>query len=270
MAGLESGANLPGAPLRLSVVIPVRDDAVMLAGVLAALRAQTRPPDEVVVVDNGSRDGSGDVARRAGACVIVEPVAGIPRATARGFDWARGDVLLRLDADSRPPATWVARVEEHFAFDPALAALTGPGRFYGGPRLARVLGRSLYLGGYFTVVGAVLGHPPLFGSNFAVRREVWATIAASVHRDRPDVHDDLDISLALRPGMRVVHDRGLEVGISTRPFDDLRGLLRRLLWAYRTFAVNWSEQGPVRRRLAWSRSTRPRTERPAPGGPRGS
>ncbi|HHX85985.1 MAG TPA: glycosyltransferase, partial [Actinomycetales bacterium] len=49
--------------MRVSVVIPVLDDAAELAGCLAALAAQTRPPDEVVVVDNGCRDASASIAR---------------------------------------------------------------------------------------------------------------------------------------------------------------------------------------------------------------
>ncbi|MDZ4234822.1 MAG: glycosyltransferase, partial [Dietzia sp.] len=58
--------------MRLSVVVPVLDDAHELAGCLAALRSQTRPPDEIVVVDNGCADTSADVAREAGARVVSE------------------------------------------------------------------------------------------------------------------------------------------------------------------------------------------------------
>jgi len=46
----------------ISVVIPVKDDATGLRTCLEALRGQTLSPDEIVVVDNGSRDGSPVVA----------------------------------------------------------------------------------------------------------------------------------------------------------------------------------------------------------------
>lgn len=94
---------------RVSVVIPVKDDAEYLRRCLAALAAQTRAPREVVVVDNGSTDASRRVARRYGARLVRERRPGIPAAASRGYDAARGRVIARLDADSVPPRDWVAR-----------------------------------------------------------------------------------------------------------------------------------------------------------------
>ena len=65
----------------ISVVIPVRNDAAMLDHRLESLAAQTRQPDEIVVVDNGSSDASAMIAERAGARVVAEPRRGIPYAT---------------------------------------------------------------------------------------------------------------------------------------------------------------------------------------------
>ncbi|MBM3717283.1 MAG: glycosyltransferase family 2 protein, partial [Actinobacteria bacterium] len=92
----------------VSVVIPVRDDAEHLRRCLDALTTQTRRADEIVVVDNGSRDDSADVARAAGARVVLCAEPGIPAAAATGYDAARSDLILRLDADSIPEPTWIA------------------------------------------------------------------------------------------------------------------------------------------------------------------
>lgn len=97
---------------RVSVVIPVRDDAGHLDRCLRALAVQTSPPWEVVVVDNGSTDDTPAVARAHGARVVPQPRVGIPVAAATGYDAARGEVIARLDADSVPPPDWVARVVE--------------------------------------------------------------------------------------------------------------------------------------------------------------
>src|SRR4051812_33007385 len=109
---------------RLSVVIPVRDDADMLRGALPALAEQTGAADEVIVVDNGSADDGAEVAALGGARVVSESRRGIPAATARGFDAATGEVLVRMDADSRPPADWLERIERALEAEPGLAAVT--------------------------------------------------------------------------------------------------------------------------------------------------
>ncbi|WP_402376911.1 glycosyltransferase family A protein [Isoptericola rhizosphaerae] len=109
----------------VSVVVPARDDADELDRCLALLAAQSVAPLEVVVVDNASRDATAEVARRWGAVVVPEPRLGIPAAAAAGYDAARGDVIARLDADSRPGPHWVRSVVDSMTTDPAPDAVTG-------------------------------------------------------------------------------------------------------------------------------------------------
>ncbi|WP_353808951.1 glycosyltransferase family 2 protein [Agromyces sp. SYSU T00194] len=242
----------------LSVVIPSLNDARMLEQCLADLAVQTRAPDEIIVVDNGSTDDTAAVALAAGARLVHEPVRGVLHATAAGFDAACGDVIGRLDADSRPAADWAARVERRFESDATLGALTGTGVFYGcGPVLRAVAGR-VYLGGYFWFMGMIVGQTPVFGSNFALRREVWSATRDAIHLDDPRAHDDLDISFALGPDVGVDYDPELHVGVSARPFDDGAGLRRRASWAFHGIAVNWAEVGWWTRRRRCARGRRAR------------
>lgn len=93
----------------VSVIVPVRDGAASLPGLLASLRRQTLAPErfEVVVVDNASRDGSGEVARRAGATVVEEPRPGRARTRNRGAGAARGELLAFCDADCVADPGWL-------------------------------------------------------------------------------------------------------------------------------------------------------------------
>ena len=86
-------------------------------------------------------------------------------------------------------------------------------RFSGGPPIVRFLGRLSLTVGYFRLIAGVLGHPPLYGSNLAIRADLWRRIRATVHRDRRDVHDDLDLSLQIPPGTVVRYDPGLSVEV---------------------------------------------------------
>lgn len=215
----------------ISVVVPSWNDATMLRRCLAALAVQTRQADEVVVVDNGSTDDTAAVAAAAGALVVVEPRRGVWPATIAGFDAAQGEIIARLDADSVPPPDWLARVEAMLTASGGLTAVTGPGDFYGGNRVTRWVGEHVYIAGYFWFVGLLLGHPPLFGSNFALRRPLWTRLRPRIDPTLERIHDDLQLSFLLDPGTTVVYDRTLRVGISARPFSSLRGLARRVGWA---------------------------------------
>lgn len=97
--------NLPSAPV--DVVLPCLDEAAALPGVLAALPPGYRP----IVVDNGSTDGSPEVAAAHGATVVHEPRKGYGAAVHTGLEHATSDVVCFLDADgSLDPAELVPLV----------------------------------------------------------------------------------------------------------------------------------------------------------------
>lgn len=249
----------PPAPSRVagvSVVIPVKDDAIPLERCLRALGRQTVRPAEVIVVDNGSSDASAEVARRWGARVVHEGTPGIAAAAASGYDAAGSPVIGRMDADCVPDRGWVERVERHFTAHPDDAAVTGLAHFVDGPRWLRLPGAALYLGAYLVCVGAALAHPPLFGSNCAMRRDEWLRIRDAVHRSDLLLHDDIDVSMHLGPEGRIRVDPGLRMGIAVRPFTE-GGLRLRFRRGMHSILLHWPREYPwlrFARRLA-----RPRT-----------
>lgn len=251
----------------VTVVIPVFDDARMLEHALAALTAQTRRADEVIVVDNGCSDDSVAVAERAGVRVVHEPHRGILAATARGFDAAHCDVLARIDADSRPESGWLQAVMAHFDATPACDAVTGTGVFYDGTPVARFLGRHLYLGGYFLWLGWLLGRPPLYGSNCALRARTWHSARRGIRRTDRRVHDDLEISFHLPAAAVVCFDPTLTMPVSARPFDTVAETARRVGWGFRTVWVNARSQNllAAHRRVVACRRERAVGRRPHTG-----
>jgi cellulose synthase/poly-beta-1,6-N-acetylglucosamine synthase-like glycosyltransferase len=222
-----------------SVVIPVRNDARVLDRCLTALEHQTVGPLEVIVVDNGSDDDSVAVALRHGATVLHERRIGIAAAAAHGYDAARGELVLRLDADSVPPADWTARIARRFAADPDIDALTGPGVFTAVPRPLRPVLTDWYWRVYFERLGSRVGAKPLFGSNLAMRATAWRAVSAAVHREDVMVHDDLDLSIHLvQAERRLGLDPQLRVSVSARPLLHPFGMLQRARRAAHTFALH--------------------------------
>lgn len=241
--------------LPVSVVIPCLDDAAALQGCLRSLAEQTVQPAEIIVVDNGSRDDSVRVATGFGAVVVHEPAPGIPAAAAAGYDRASaaeggqpaGLIIARCDADSVLPANWIEQIAAVFDHDPSLAAVTGPGRFYGvGPWRGGML-KVLYMYGYFLAVGAALANVPLFGSNFAMRRSCWEAVRDEVHRHDQWMHDDICLSMHVGLRFPIRFCRSLAVGISPRAVDSSQNVRIRFRRAFHTLGAHG------RNNLPWNR-----------------
>ncbi len=240
---LPPSASASLEPQTVSVVIPVKDDADILRNCLAALRRQTRSPDEIIVVDNGSSDDVAEVAAAYGATLIHEARPGIGAAAGAGYDRAQGGIIARLDADSVPDDDWVHTIATAFANRPDVDAFTGSSSFTDGFAPLRWIGARLYLGAYHVAASAALSHLPVFGSNLAMRAAAWHVVGSDVHRGDDLIHDDFDLSFHLGPGHRIRFLRGMRVGISSRPFSDSRGLLR-IRRGFRSVWIHWPHDLP--------------------------
>jgi cellulose synthase/poly-beta-1,6-N-acetylglucosamine synthase-like glycosyltransferase len=225
-------------PPRISVVVPVRDDAPYLGLCLEALARQDVPPHEILVIDNGMSAETAMVARAGGARVVPESMPGIAAAAARGYDAATGDLIARLDADAMAPMNWIREIRGVFAVDPALDAVTGRGVFADLSPVKRLVASAGYHGVYFGLFGIALGQIPLYGSNFAMRRTVWEDVRSQVHRSDPGVHDDLDLTMHLGRTRRVRFEPRLAVAVSSRAVTSVPRLATGVLRTAHTMRVN--------------------------------
>jgi len=165
-----------------AVVIPARDEAGAIGAVVAAARPLAGR--DVVVVDNGSRDGTAAVARAAGARVVTQPRRGYGYACFAGVAAVGdADIVVFVDGDGSMPVEEIPRLAAPILSGEAdvvcgsRMARQEPGSMPAhqalGNRLALLLLRGLYgvrlsdLGPYRAVRGSTLRALALPGSRFA-------------------------------------------------------------------------------------------------------
>ncbi|ASR04559.1 MULTISPECIES: glycosyltransferase [Gordonia] len=210
--------------MKLSVVIPAFNEERDLGACLDHLLAQTRPIDEIIVVDNNSTDRTGEVAaeyakKSPAVRVVTELQPGVAKARDAGFNSATGDIIGRIDADSKARCDWASVVVEFFS-DEANADWDVIGGFYlltdvpgvekVEAKLRKMAAESESGGRETTAVS---------GTCFAMRRACWEAIRGSLLSDRPKIHEDHDMSAAVRQaGRRLWLDYSLVVDSSPRRY----------------------------------------------------
>lgn len=111
----------------LSIVIPAFNEAQALGPVLVDLQKKF-PQAEVIVVDDGSTDGTGEVAREAGATLVRHPVnGGYGKSLKDGILQAKNDVIVITDADGSYPLDGISDLLRLFeqGFDMVVGARSG-------------------------------------------------------------------------------------------------------------------------------------------------
>jgi glycosyltransferase involved in cell wall biosynthesis len=115
-------------PMRVSVVSTVLDEAESLPRLLDSLAAQTRAPDEVIVCDGGSTDGTPELLeaeRRFPLRVVRRPGANISQGRNAAIGAAGGDVIAVTDAGVRLSPQWLEKIVAPFEDDEAVQAVAG-------------------------------------------------------------------------------------------------------------------------------------------------
>jgi|GEM_PF-712867 len=115
-----------GAEPKVTAIVPAYNEEDTLPATLASLLDQTRPPHQIIVVDDGSTDRTGVVARAMGATVLrpEHNLGSKARAQNHALPWCEGELVLAVDADTVLAPDYLERLLPAFR-DPSVAVAAG-------------------------------------------------------------------------------------------------------------------------------------------------
>ena len=182
--------------LKTSVIVPVYNERDYLERNLEALLKQTKPIDQIIVIDNNSSDGSVQSARKKFKTVtfLEEKQQGLVFARNTGFAACDGDILIKIDGDTITDPLWHETLVNDFEARKCDAwtgyVMTSELNSLGRP----VVGLLNLLSHRINPV--FLGCDTVLGTNMAMTKESWEAIKPELYM-RNDIFEDVDISIEL-------------------------------------------------------------------------
>lgn len=159
---------------QLAFVIPAYNEEALIGTCIESVLAEIKRSGadvEVVVVNNASKDRTGEIARSyPGVTVVDELQKGLVHARHAGFVNSTAELVANIDADTKVPEGWISTVLEEFEKKPELVALSGPYIYYDLSVWNRLLVRLFY---YLSYVLYSINRAMIQGGNFVIRRSAW-------------------------------------------------------------------------------------------------
>ncbi|MHB1431791.1 MAG: glycosyltransferase family 2 protein [Streptosporangiaceae bacterium] len=206
------GEDSSGTRPRFSIVVPAYNEAQFIENCIDSLLRQDFQGDvEVIVVDNNSTDGTGDLARSKGVRVLHESQPGVCWARQCGTQAATGEIVISTDADTVFAPTWLSSIDKRFRENPERVAVAGSCNFVESPMWGRIYAWTLFhlVKLLSFVTGRVLY---VTATNIAFRKSAWSGYDTFATQGG----DELDLLRKLRARGPVTFDINNPVFTSSR------------------------------------------------------
>lgn len=115
---------------RVSVVLLTKNSVATVKKSIESIFQQTHQPDEVVVVDGNSRDGTLEVVKKYPVKLVTEPGLGFGHARNLGVKNATGDIIFFLDSDCHAEPDWIENALPNFDSNLEIVGVTGQTRLW--------------------------------------------------------------------------------------------------------------------------------------------
>jgi glycosyltransferase involved in cell wall biosynthesis len=230
----------------ITVIVPAFNEEKLIRTCLESLIAQNPRPDEILIVDNSSKDNTVKIVEAVIAenpnvkiNLIHEKKQGCHHARETGWRAAQGEVIVHVDADETFPAGWMAKIHQLLAEKPEVGAFGGVIRFENAPFiiwLTQVLYNRVYPYGQ----QIVKGFPYLCGGMTVVKRKVLEAMDGYVKKPDNQLDDYYLASTAHKLGFKLHYTPSLWVNHSLRRYDE-GGLKAFFQWGVATFDTKYYE-----------------------------
>lgn len=214
--------------VRISVVIPSFNEGKYIKNAMSGLERQSFRDFETIVVDKNSTDDTIKIVKRYRNVKIINEIRkGISIARNRGAQEARGEILVFLDADTRPSEKLLESYNK--AFKKKIIMATGPIMPLENTDIFIWLG-YIFVSVLMTYAGIVINDPAIIGSNFAVRKKEF--LRARGFDEKMDTYEDWDLSKRLARHGKAVYI--LEAVVYT----SVRRVKKWGMWGYIAYHVD--------------------------------
>lgn len=215
--------------LSISVLVPCFNEEQTIAACVRGILAQTRMPDEIIIINDGSTDKSRAVLETFGAVIKIvdtpKNTGAKSYAQEYGMRFVTGDVVVMTDADTFFATDFIARVESHFA-NPEVGAVAGYVKSSSGNWLTAcreldyIFGQDVHkrAQGHLNAIIVIPGCAAAFRTD-AFRRVVTF--------DHDTITEDLDITYKFHAAsLRIVYD--MEAVVYTQDPDTLSSYIKQM------------------------------------------
>ncbi len=244
---------------KVTVLVPAYNEASVIRSTISSALASDYTKLELLVVDDGSVDGTNEIVREEAArdprvVLITQPNRGKPAALNHGLAAATGDIVVTIDADTSVNDDAVTKMIRHFA-DPKVAAVAGN---------VKVMNRNKWLTRWqaleyitsqnlekraFDLLNCIPVVPGAVGA--------WRTDLLRSHGgfSRDTVAEDTDLTLTLRRhGWKILYDEDA-IGYTEVP-ETVEALIKqRFRWTFGTIQAVWKHRDTLGRKkygsLGW-------------------
>jgi peptidoglycan-N-acetylglucosamine deacetylase len=217
----------------ITVVVPALNEEQLIRESLESLKRQDFNRDyEIIVVDNGSKDNTAQVARSLGVKVIECARKGVSNARQAGAEAAVGEIIIQADADTIYPKWWLSRIQKNFDRHPKAVAVAGT-FIYKNPPWWAVF--EYFLRVFFNLLTAsIFGRPYIIsGANFAFRKIGLTQIGG--YDQNSYSSDQFNISTRLSKVGRIIYDRRSWCATSDRSVDKPLGTIIKAFFGHLIF-----------------------------------